>query len=122
MTLEQDMIGSGDRFHTRRAGSVGGRIVALLGVAVLAGITEMYVPALLVKEAAAPARFFICILSISQLIFFSSVAPMMLDLFRDLPIRVRDLLGIFVLRTVVLVPLLAAWTAVLDALGVFAGR
>lgn len=34
MTLEQDMIGSGDRFHTRRAGSVGGRIVALLGVAV----------------------------------------------------------------------------------------
>ncbi len=95
---------------------------ALVAPAVLAGITEMYVPALLVKEAAAPARFFVCILSISQLIFFSSVAPMMLDLFRDLPIRVRDLLGIFVLRTVVLVPLLAAWTAVLDALGVFAGR
>jgi nucleoside recognition membrane protein YjiH len=90
--------------------------------AVLAGITEMYVPALLVKDAAIQARFFVCVLSISQLIFFSSVAPMMLDLFREVPIRARHLVGLFVLRTAVLVPLLAAWTAVLDALGVFAGQ
>ena len=90
--------------------------------AILAGITEMYVPALLVEGASAPARFFVCVLSISQLIFFSSVGPMMLDLFKDVPIRVRDLLLIFLLRTVILVPTLALWTLCLTSIGVFEGR
>ncbi|MDP6945295.1 MAG: YjiH family protein, partial [Myxococcota bacterium] len=82
----------------------------LVATATVAGITEMYIPALLVKDASAPARFFIAVLSISQLVFFSSVGPMMLDMFRDLPIRVRDLLAIFALRTALLVPILALIT------------
>ena len=90
----------------------------LVAPAVLAGITEMYVPALMVKDAAEPARFFVCVLSISQLIFFSSVAPMMLDLFRKLPVRVGQLVFLFAMRTAVLVPVLAAWTAVLEHWGV----
>jgi nucleoside recognition membrane protein YjiH len=85
----------------------------LVGPAVLVGITEMYIPALLVQEAALPARFFICVLSISQLIFFSSVAPMILDMFREIPVRARDLIALFVIRTALLVPILAALTAVL---------
>ncbi|MGC6494650.1 MAG: YjiH family protein [Myxococcota bacterium] len=93
---------------------------ALAGPAVLAGITEMYVPALLVKDAALPTRFFICVLSISQLIFFSSVGPMMLDLFREVPIRLGHLVALFLFRTAVLLPVLAAWTAVLSAVGVLA--
>jgi nucleoside recognition membrane protein YjiH len=90
----------------------------MLAPAVVAGITEMYIPALLVRDASTPARFFICVLSISQLVFFSSVAPMMLEMFRDVPIRVRDLLAIFVFRTAVLVPLLAGVTWALVASGV----
>jgi nucleoside recognition membrane protein YjiH len=82
----------------------------LVAPATIADITEMYIPALLVQDAAEPARFFIAVLSISQLVFFSSVGPMMLDMFRDLPIRVLDLLAIFALRTILLVPLLALVT------------
>ena len=89
----------------------------ILGPAVVAGITEMYIPALLVRDAALEGRFFIAVLSISQLIFFSSVAPMMLDLFEDLPIRVGHLLALFALRTAVLVPLIAALTHLYVALG-----
>ena len=91
---------------------------AIVAPAVLAGISEMYVPALMVKDASEPARFFVCVLSISQLIFFSSVAPMMLDLFRQLPVRLGHLLFLFALRTAVLVPVLAGWTAVLTAAGI----
>jgi nucleoside recognition membrane protein YjiH len=82
----------------------------LVATATVAGITEMYIPALIVQDASAPARFFIAVLSISQLIFFSSVGPMMLDMFSDLPIRVRDLLALFVFRTALLLPMLALVT------------
>jgi len=78
----------------------------------------MYIPALLVQGASEPARFFVAVLSISQLVFFSSVGPMILDMFRDLPVRAYELVGVFVLRTVVLVPLLAAVTRALSWLGV----
>lgn len=101
--------------------ALGLRDAALLAPAVTAGVTEMYIPALLVKDASPAGRFFICELSISQLIFFSSVGPMMLDMFRDVPIRVRDLLAVFALRTALLVPLLAGVTAALQAAGVFDG-
>ena len=93
----------------------------MLAPAVTAGITEMYIPALLAADASPAGRFFICELSISQLIFFSSVGPMMLDMFRDVPIRARDLLAVFALRTALLVPLLAGVTAAFEALGVFDG-
>ena len=92
-----------------------------LAPAVTAGVTEMYIPALLVKDAPIAGRFFICLLSISQLVFFSSVGPMMLDMFRDLPIRLRDLFAIFLLRTALLVPILAIWTQLLASLGTFDG-
>jgi nucleoside recognition membrane protein YjiH len=66
-----------------------------------------------------PARFFIAVLSTSHLIFFSAVAPMMLDMFRAIPIRARDLSALFLMRTVLLLPILAAVTAFLDWKGVF---
>jgi nucleoside recognition membrane protein YjiH len=87
--------------------------------ATLVGITEMYIPALLVQETQTPARFFIAVLSISQLIFFSAVGPMMIDMFRGIPVRARDLVLLFVVRTIVLVPVLAVVTAVVGALGWF---
>jgi len=92
---------------------------AVLAPAVLAGITEMYIPAILAKDAAVEGRFFICVLSISQLIFFSSVAPMMLDMFRDLPVKFAHLVAIFLIRTALLIPMIAAITWVLGWSGVF---
>jgi len=48
--------------------------------------------------------YFIAVLSISRLIFFSAVAPMMIDMFRKIPIRARELIAIFLMRTAVLIP------------------
>ena len=101
-------------------------VLALFGIpdaetvapAVLVGIAEMYIPALLVEDASTKARFFIAVLSISQLIFFSSVGPMILDLFRAVPIRARQLVALFAIRTVVLVPLVAVLAALLEKIGV----
>ena len=90
----------------------------MLGPATLIGITEMYIPALLVREAALPARFFIAVLSISQLIFFSAVGPMMLDMFRDVPIKLGQLVGLFLIRTAIQIPLIAIIMHILIAVGV----
>ncbi|NGM70721.1 YjiH family protein [Natronolimnobius sp. AArcel1] len=81
------------------------------------GITEMFIPALLVAEADAMARFFIALLSISQLIFFSATAPMMMDMFSDIPIRFRDLVLLFVMRTIILIPVITVITHAVAALG-----
>lgn len=84
----------------------------IIAPAVFVGISEMYIPALLARDAALQARFFIAVLSISQLVFFSSVAPMMIDMFRKLPIRAHQLVALFFIRTALLVPplaLLARW-------------
>ncbi len=89
----------------------------LVAPAVLVGIAEMYIPALLVRDASIQARFFIAVLSISQLIFFSAVAPMMIDMFRKIPVRARELVVIFLMRTAVLIPVLAGVTALVDRAG-----
>lgn len=85
--------------------------------ATIVGITEMYAPVLLVTESAPMARFFVAVLAVSQLIFFSSVGPMTMDMFSDVPVRFRDLVTLFVLRTVILVPLIAGMTHAVNALG-----
>ncbi len=93
----------------------------MLGPATLIGITEMYIPALLVREAAEPARFFIAVLSISQLIFFSAVGPMMLDMFRDVPIKLYQLVALFLIRTAIQIPLIALIMHLLLGAGILQG-
>jgi nucleoside recognition membrane protein YjiH len=100
-------------------------VVSALGIpnaetvapATIIGITEMFIPALLVAETAPKARFFVAVLSISQLIFFSAVGPMMMDMFSDIPIRFRDLVALFAMRTAIQMPLIAGMTHVVAALG-----
>ena len=100
-------------------------IIHLLGIpspevvapATIVGITEMYVPVVLTQGAAPMAKFFVAVLAPSQLIFFSSVGPMIMDMFDDVPIRFRDLVALFVMRTIVLVPLIAGMTHLVNALG-----
>ncbi len=103
-------------------------IIKLLGLpspevvtpAVLVEITEMYIPALLVTHAPEVVRFFIAVLSVSQLIFFSSLGPMILDMFRDIPVRFGQLVALFFLRTAILLPFLAVIARALQALGIIA--
>lgn len=100
-------------------------VVSALGIpnpevvapATIVGITEMYVPVLLVVEAEPMARFFVAVLAVSQLIFFSAVGPMAMDMFSDVPIRFRDLVALFVMRTIILVPLIAGITHLVAGMG-----
>jgi len=90
----------------------------MLGPATLIGITEMFLPALMVVEATMPARFFIAVLSISQLIFFSAVGPMMMDMFSDIPIRFHQLVILFLLRTLIMIPIIAVIMHLLVSAGI----
>jgi nucleoside recognition membrane protein YjiH len=89
-------------------------VLALLGVpdaatvapATLIGITEMFLPALLTVEAAVAAKFFVAVLSLSQILFFSAVIPLLLEL--DIPVKLWEIVVLFLLRTVIAIPIVAA--------------
>jgi len=91
-------------------------VLALLGLpdaeiiapATLIGITEMFLPALLVTEAAVAAKFFIAVLSISQILFFSATIPLLLEI--DVPVRLWETVVLFFLRTAIAIPLVALIT------------
>lgn len=91
-------------------------VLSLLGIpdaqmiapATLIGITEMFLPALLVTEAAVAAKFFIAVLSISQLLFFSAVIPLLLEI--DVPVKLWDTVVLFFMRTVIAIPIVAGIT------------
>ncbi len=83
---------------------------ARLAPAIMAGFTEVYVPALLVKDATIQTKFFICVMSVSQLLFFSSVVPVLMEVFREIPARLHHLIALFLLRTAILIPFLTIMT------------
>ncbi len=80
----------------------------IIAPASLIGVTEMFLPALLSVEAAIEARFFIAVLSISQLLFFSAVIPLLLEI--DVPVTLRDCIVLFIIRTLIAIPLVAGIT------------
>lgn len=84
-----------------------------LAPAIMAGFTEVYVPSLLVKDATVQTRFFICVMSVSQLLFFSSVVPVLMEVFRAIPARLPHLIALFFLRTIFLIPFLTLATKIL---------
>ena len=89
-----------------------------LAMATVIEVAEMYLPAILVKNSPLVVKFFVAILSTSQLIFFSSVGPMIMDMFREIPVKFTHLLFLFLERTLLLIPLVWAYTTVLQKLGV----
>lgn len=80
----------------------------IIAPATLIGITEMFLPALLVTEAAVAAKFFIAVLSISQILFFSATIPLMLEI--DVPVRLRDAIVLFLMRTAMAILIVALIT------------
>lgn len=79
-------------------------------IAVLAGAGEYFVGATVAVEADLITKVFVVIVTSAQAIFFAASAPMMVDMFDDIPMRFRDLALILALRTLLLIPLAAALT------------
>ncbi|MCO8243762.1 MULTISPECIES: nucleoside recognition domain-containing protein [unclassified Haladaptatus] len=102
-----------------------GVVIAGLGIpqsnqvasAILISGIEQVSAAAVVAKTSAMARFFVTIVSISQIIFFAASAPMMMDMFNDIPVRFRDLIVIFALRTAILIPTAAILAHVANYLG-----
>lgn len=75
---------------------------------VLISIAEVALPAIMISggEVAPISVFFVCTLSTVQIIFFTESANAMLE--SDIPLSVIDLVVIFLIRTVLAIPLVAA--------------
>ncbi|QHE53374.1 YjiH family protein [Pontibacillus sp. HMF3514] len=61
-------------------------------------IAEMFLPALLVTEAAMVSKFIVGVLSVSAILFFSALIPCILS--TDIPISIPKLLVIWIERTI----------------------
>lgn len=64
------------------------------------GITEMFIPALLVTDASIITRFVIGVLSVSEILFFSASIPCILA--TDIPISIPEIIVIWFERTVLI--------------------
>lgn len=89
--------------------------IALLGIpdpqiaatAIIVGGAEYFVGATLVVEADVITQIYVLVVTSAQAIFLAATAPMMVDMFDDIPIRFRDLFVLLFLRTVLLIPIAA---------------
>ena len=73
---------------------------------VLAGFGDMFIPSVLASSSITSefSRFLVGVLSITQLIYMSEVGSLLLS--SKLPIRLRDLVVIFLERTVISIPVI----------------
>lgn len=100
-------------------------VIAVFGIpnadvvssALIIGFADMYVAALTAVELEAAAQFFVLLVVGSQILFLSAPAPMMMDMFEDVPVRFRDIVAIFTVRTLVLIPISATLTHIVGSLG-----
>lgn len=80
--------------------------------ALLAGFAEVFLPALMIQDVPTMAtRFIVAVVSVGQLIFMSEVGILMLK--SCLPLNLFDLVVIFLLRTLILLPLAVLSAAVI---------
>ena len=68
----------------------------LAAKAVAVGISEMFLPALLVEEASMPVKYVIGVVSVSQIIFFSALVPSLAA--TEIPLSIPTVLVIWVER------------------------
>lgn len=74
--------------------------------AVMVGFADMFVPSILISNIASDmTRFVIAALSVTQLIYMSEVGALLLG--SKIPVTLWDLMVIFVLRTLVTLPVIA---------------
>ncbi len=79
--------------------------VELIAPGILSGFFALSLPSTLLKgtAVAASSGFFAVLLSTSQIIFFTESANVMLD--SAIPVKFKDLLVIFLIRTAILIPI-----------------
>jgi len=100
-------------------------LVALFGIpdagavssALILGFADLYVAALTAVGLAPEAKFFVLLVVSGQILYISASAPMMMDMFEDIPVRFRDIVAIFVSRTLILIPVGAVITHAVSYLG-----
>lgn len=63
------------------------------------GLAEMFLPVMLIKDAPDITRFIVCVMSISQVIMFSTTIPAILA--TDIPVSVMDMVIIWFERTII---------------------
>ena len=85
--------------------------------ALIIGFADLYVGTLTAVGLAAPAQFFVLLVVSGQILFLAAPAPMIMDMFEDIPVRFRDVVAIFVTRTLVLIPVSAVLTHTVSMLG-----
>lgn len=86
---------------------------AQIAPAILVSIAEIALPVIIISggEVAAMSVFFICTLSSVQIIFFTESANAMLE--ADIPLTLVDLVLIFIIRTIIAIPLVAIATHII---------
>ncbi|ELY62009.1 YjiH family protein [Natronococcus jeotgali] len=84
---------------------------------IIGGTAEYFIGATLVVGTDLVTKVFVVIITSAQAIFFAASAPMMVDMFDDVPMRFRDLTLILILRTALLIPIAAVLTHGVAALG-----
>ncbi len=82
----------------------------LISRAVAVGVTEMFLPALMVTGADLTARFVVAIVSVASILFFSASIPCILA--TEIPLTVGEMLLIWIERTALSI-LLAGAVAIL---------
>ena len=89
----------------------------LMGPASIAGLADMYLPTIFITQSASQAaRFFIGILSFTQLIFMAETGMVLVD--TEIGFNILDVIWVFVYRTLLSIPILYAFTMLFVQLGI----
>ena len=85
----------------------------IIAPSTLVGIFGLAIPTILIKgkSIAAVSSFFVVVLSTSQIIFFTESANAMLE--SEIPLSFLDLVYIFFIRTIFLIPIIALVTKII---------
>ena len=88
---------------------------AMIAPSMPIGIAEMFLPVLLIagdiEILSEQARFFVCLVSILQMIFFSETASVILA--TKMPVKFKEVILLFFIRTLIAMPLAALATHLL---------
>lgn len=77
----------------------------LMGPASIAGLADMYLPTIFITQSASQAaRFFIGVLSFTQLIFMAETGMVLVD--TEIGVNILDAIWIFIYRTLLSIPIL----------------
>lgn len=72
----------------------------LAAKAAFLGLAEMFLPVMLIKDAPLISRFILCVMSVSQILMFSTTIPTIVA--TEIPVSIKDLVIIWFERTILI--------------------